>query len=227
MNPALLIFPVLAPALFWGAYHYYHDRRRPEPLGKLLLTFALGCGAAWISKALYLALDYVGLRYDALELAQDNLAGLFAFAVLGIGLIEELAKMLPFVLVVLRFRDFDEPMDGIVYGSFLALGYALVENLHYLQFLTPAEAAARGFAGPLVHIVFASVWAYHVGRARLAGRSVLVAALAWLAATALLHGAYDFVVLGFPAPALIVAAALIVAVWVWRLVLIRRLGAAY
>jgi len=223
MNLALLVFPVLVPALFWGAYHYYHDRHRPEPLGKLLLAIGLGIGAAWISKLLYLALDVFGLRYDALELAQHNLPGLFAFAVLGIGLIEESAKMLPYLLVVLRFRDFDEPMDGIVYGSFIALGYALVENLHYLQFLTPVEAAARGFAGPLVHIVFASVWAYHLGIARLRNGNLYAAAARWLGATALLHGVYDFVVLGFPAPALVLAAALIVAAWLWRLTVIRRL----
>jgi RsiW-degrading membrane proteinase PrsW (M82 family) len=226
MSPALFVFPVLVPAVFWAAYHYYHDRRRPEPLWNLMLAALLGAGASWISKFLYLSLDRVGLRYDALELAQDNLPGLFLFAVLGIGLIEETAKMLPFLLVVLRFRDFDEPLDGIVYGSFIALGYALVENVHYLQFLSPAEAAARGFAGPLVHIVFASVWAYRVGLAHLAGRSVARAALGWLAVTALLHGTYDFVVLGFPTPALIGAAGLIVAMWVWRLVVIRRLGAS-
>jgi len=226
MSPALFVFPILVPAVFWAAYHYYHDRKSPEPLPNLLLAAVLGAAASWISKVLYVSLDRVGLRYDALELAQDNLPGLFLFAVLGIGLIEETAKLTPFLLVVLRFRDFDEPVDGIVYGSFIALGYALVENVHYLQFLSPGEAVARGFAGPLVHIVFASVWAYRVGIARLAGRSVGRAALGWLAVAALLHGTYDFVVLGFPTPALVAAAALIVAVWVWRLAVIRRLGAS-
>ena len=69
-------------------------------------------------------------------------------------------------------RPFDEPLDGIVYASFLALGFSFVENLHYLQFVSTTEAFARGFAAPIVHIVFASVWAYPIALARLENRSV-------------------------------------------------------
>ncbi len=227
MPSTALVFPLLIPLLFWAAYHYYHDRHRPEPIGNLLVCIVLGVGAAYLNRLMYQGLGLVGLRYDALELAMSNLPGLFAYAVLGIGITEELAKMLPFLIVVLRFRAFDEPMDGIVYGSFLALGFALVENLHFLQFLTGLEAVARGFATPLVHIVFASVWAYHLGEAHLAKRGVPGAALRWLALTALLHGVYDFIVLGFSSSALIFAAAVIVAVWVWRLWVIRQLHAQH
>lgn len=226
MNGAGLVFPLLVPLLFWAAYHYYHDRHRPEPLGNLLVCILLGVGAAYLNRGMYLLLGEIGLRYDALALAQNNLPGLLAYAVLGIGLTEELAKMLPFVLVVLRFRAFDEAADGIVYGSFLALGFSLVENLHFLQFLEPIEAIARGFAGPLVHIVFASVWAYHIGLAQIEGRGVLAAACLWLTITALLHGVYDFIVLGFPSSMLLAAAGLIVGVWLWRLALLRSLNAA-
>ena len=224
MNWSLLVFPVLVPLLFWSAYHYYHDRHRPEPVFNLLVCIGLGVAASYLSRYLYLALELLDLRYDALELAFTSLPALFAYAVLGIGLTEELAKMLPFLLVVLRFKAFDEPLDGIVYGSFLALGFALVENLHYVDFLTRNEAIARGFAGPLVHIVFTSVWAYHIGLAHVEGRSVAAAAVVWLAATALLHGAYDFVVLGFSSTALVVAALAILGVWLWRLNLIRSLN---
>ena len=224
MNGSGLVFPFLIPLAFWTAYHYYHDRHRPEPLGHLLLCILLGAGAAYVSRGMYWSLGLLGLRYDALALAADNLPGLFAYAVLGIGLIEELAKLVPFLVIALRFREFDEPMDGIVYASFIALGYAVVENLHFLQFLQPAEAMARGFAGPPVHIVFASLWGYHVGRAKVAGRRILRPALASFVAAVLLHGIYDFIVLGFTEEALLVAALLIVGVWLWRLRLIRRLS---
>lgn len=224
MNPAAFVLPLLIPLAFWAAYHYYHDRHRPEPLANLFLCLLLGVGAAYLNRAMYLGLDIVGLRYDALELAQTSKSALLLYAVLGIGLTEELAKMLPFVLIVLRFRAFDDARDGIVYASFLALGFSIVENLHFLQFLGPLESIARGFASPVVHIVFASVWGYHVGRALLARRPVMLPALRWLAITAVLHGVYDFIVLGFPAPALVIAAALIVAVWLWRLRKIAQLG---
>ena len=69
----------------------------------------------------------MNLRYDAYLLAETNLPGFFAYAVLVIGVIEELAKMIPFLLFVINFKEFDEPIDGIIYGSFIALGFAAVE----------------------------------------------------------------------------------------------------
>lgn len=215
--------PVVVPALFWSGYHYYKDRHLPEPLGHLVVAFILGAASAWVSKSLYVALGWFELRYDALELAMNNPWGLYGYSVLAIGPIEELAKMLPFLLVVLRFDEFNEPIDGIIYASFIALGYAAVENIHYLAFLTPTEAVARGFAGSMVHILFSSVWGYLIGSAFLAQRNLAVTtALAFLAASSL-HGIYDFVTLSYPPSALPLAAMLILGVWVWRMVLIRRL----
>lgn len=223
MESLLLIVPVVLPVLFWGAYHYHKDRHLPEPVGNLVLAFALGIVASFISKGLYISLGWFGLRYDALALADSNPLGLLAYAVLAIGPIEEFSKMLPFVLVILRMRAFDEPLDGIIYASFIALGYAAAENLHYLQFLTPLEAAARGFAGPVVHILFASIWGHWIGRTYLAGRSILVCGLGGLAIAAVLHGVYNFVVLLNPIWSLPVAATGILALWVWRLRLMRAL----
>ncbi|MEJ2258578.1 MAG: PrsW family intramembrane metalloprotease [Woeseiaceae bacterium] len=192
MQQELLILPVVLPIIFWAAYHYHKDRHLPEPAGNLLLCFALGLVAAGISKALYLGLEPLGLRMDAVALGEDQPLALLAYAVLAIGPIEEFAKFLPFVIVVLRFEHFDEPLDGIIYASFIALGYAAVENLYYLQFLTVPEAIARGFVGPVIHVLFASIWAYWITRAHLARRSSVRAALLGLLLSSGLHGVYDF-----------------------------------
>jgi len=148
---------------------------------------------------------------------------LLAYSILAIGPIEELAKMLPFLLVVLRFKALDETLDGLIYASMIGLGYAAVENYHYLDFLTSLQAMARGFAAPVIHILFASIWAYWVTLAWLERRGLLAATLAGFALAAFLHGIYDFMVLMYPVTALPLAAALIVAIWIWRLRLMRRL----
>ena len=218
-----LLLPVVLPILFWGAYHYHKDRHLPEPPGNLAACLALGLLAAGISKALYVALGVLGLRYDAFELAASNTAGLFAFAMLGIGPIEELSKLLPFLIVVTLFRHFVYPMEGLIYASFIGLGYSTADNLSYLAYLTPLEAAARGFAGPVVHILFASIWAYWISRALLACKNIWRPAVIGFGLAAALHGVYDFLVLLRPIAALPVAAALIVAIWVWRLHVLRRL----
>ena len=223
MSQLVLLLPILLPVVFWSVYHYYKDRHLPEPVSHLLLAFTLGLLAAGISQLLYLGLDPIGLRFDASALAETSVAGLFAYAMLAIGPIEELAKLIPFLLVVLRLEKFDEPMDGIIYASFIGLGYAAVENWQYLDYLTTTEAYARGFASPVVHMVFASIWGHWVAQAHLAGRSVAAAAVAGLAIAAGLHGIYDFIVILNPHNALLLAAVLIVAIWVWRLRLLRRM----
>ncbi|MDH3849219.1 MAG: PrsW family intramembrane metalloprotease, partial [Gammaproteobacteria bacterium] len=173
MSYGLMLLPVLLPILFWGGYHYHKDRHLPEPVGHLALAFGLGLLSAAISRALYVALGWASLRYDALALADGNTLGLFAYSMLAIGPVEELAKMLVFLILVLKLPEMDEPIDGIIYASFVALGYAAVENVMYLDYLTPTEAAARGFAGPVVHILFASIWGYTIGCAHLRGESIL------------------------------------------------------
>lgn len=223
MLNSLMILPILVPVLFWAVYHYHKDRHLPEPLGNLLLAFGLGVLAAGISKGLYVALGYIDLRYDAGALADSSSIGLLAYALLAIGPIEEFAKLLPFLLVVIRFADFDEPLDGIIYASFIGLGYAAVENWQYLDYLTPLEAALRGFASPIVHILFASIWGHWIAQAVLRGKSVTKAAAIGFAIAALLHGLYDFIVILKPQTALPIAALLILVVWLWRLKLMHDL----
>jgi RsiW-degrading membrane proteinase PrsW (M82 family) len=218
-----MILPVALPIVFWGWYHYHKDRHLPEPIGHLVLAFILGLVAAAISKGLYIALDWIDLRHDALLLADTNTLALLAYSMLAIGPIEEVAKMLPFILVVLRFPEFDEPLDGIIYASFIALGYAAVENILYLEYLTPVEAAARGFAGPVIHMLFASIWGFTIGCAHLRGESLLGGILRGFLIAAGLHGLYDFIVMQNAINALPIAAGLIIAVWIWRLKLMRVL----
>lgn len=223
MQQTLLMLPITVPIIFWAAYHYHKDRHLPEPPLNLVLCFGLGIFAAGISKLMYIGLGPLGLRFDAVALAAENPLGLLAFALLAIGPIEEFAKLLPFVLIALRFKAFDEPLDGIIYASFIGLGYAATENVAYLDYLTPLEAAARGFASPVVHILFASIWAYWITTVWLKQKPIAAALVSGFLISALLHGFYDFLVLLNPVSALPLAAALIVAIWIWRLKLMRRL----
>lgn len=223
MQRLFLLLPILLPVFFWAGYHYHKDRHLPEPPLNLFLSFGLGLVAAAVSRAMYSGLEPLGLRFDAVELAAGNPLGLFAYAMLAIGPIEELSKLLPFLIVVLRFKAFDEPIDGIVYASLIGLGYAFAENLHYLDFLPPLEAAARGFAGPVIHMLFASIWAYWITSAWLQQRSIVLPGLLSLLVAAVLHGLYDFMVLSHPVSALPMAAFMIVVIWIWRLRLMRRM----
>ena len=130
----------------------------------------------------------LGLRRDAFELATTERWAFAVYAVLAVGVVEETAKLLPFALNVMRFEHFDEPIDGIIYASFIALGFAAYENVHYLFLVSPMEAVLRGFASPLVHAVFVSIWGYMGARAMLRKCRVWPALLLGLGVSSLSHG---------------------------------------
>ena len=223
MGYLMYIVPIVMPAIFWAAYHYHKDRHMPEPIGNLVLCFGLGILSFYLGKLMYMGLDLVGLRFNAFALAESSRAGFLAYSVLAIGGIEEFAKLLPFLIVVLRFKAFDEPLDGIIYAAFIALGFATVENILYLQYADGLEMIGRGFASPLVHVMFASIWAFNIGLAFLQRRRLTAIVLKYLGLAALAHGVYDFMVIALPLSALPLSALLILAIWLWRMRLIRDL----
>ena len=214
---------IVGPALFWACYHFYKDRFEPEPLGYLALAYLMGIGAGLLASWGYTALDWFDLRYDAFLLAREDLWGLWWYSILAIGGIEEACKMIPFLVVILRWSHFDQPLDGIIYSSFIALGFASHENLFWLPALAPWEAVGRSIASPLVHVMFASIWGYAISRARFGAGSVVWAVFWGLGLSAVLHGIFDFITIGLPHWVKIGPPVLILAVWVWRMHRVRDL----
>jgi RsiW-degrading membrane proteinase PrsW (M82 family) len=228
---AILLYPhdvrivavILAPALLWLVYHVWKDRQRPEPVRFLLVAYVLGIGAGWLGLHVYEWIGRLGLTADPQGLAEQSPLQFLVYALLVVGPLEEAAKFLPFALVCLRLRAFDEEIDGVVYASAVALGFASFENFVYMRFLEGVELFARAVASPITHALFASIWGYASARAKLRGTSVARAALLALVVAALAHGLYDFLLLAAkpwvrPVPALI-----ILAIWIWRMRLVRGL----
>jgi uncharacterized membrane protein YccC len=60
--------------------------------------------------------------------------------------------------------------------------------------------------------------------ARLRNRGRWLVSVWWLAVSAALHGIYDFIAIAFEGAVLGLAAAIVVALWVWRLVTLRNLS---
>jgi RsiW-degrading membrane proteinase PrsW (M82 family) len=210
----LVIAAIIAPALFWTCYFYYKDRLQPEPLLKFGSAFLLGLAAAYGCLKLYdlLPLAGVGLDPEALTTGRNQLS----FLALNLGVIgplEEFSKFVPFDLVALRFREFDEKTDGIIYASAVALGFASFENIGYLSFLQGFDLFGRAVASPLTHAVFASVWGYSVGCAFLKKKKIILPALAGILLAGLCHGLFNFFT---AAPKLRLFGALIIlSLWLW------------
>lgn len=186
MNIALIsaILPVALLLLFI----YRKDKYNPEPLGKLLLTFFVGCLSVVPAGLMESVLMPLGPSAETAPVMN----GLFdGYCVAGLS--EELWKLLLLMWVIWRSPHFDEYFDGIVYAAYLSLGFACVENVGYVLGGSDPMGTAlmRGLLAVPAHFLFAVTMGYYLSLAKFdpAGRSKhLFRALLY---PVLLHGTYD------------------------------------
>ena len=213
---------IIAPALLWILYFYYKDRFQPEPLRNLGLTYLLGLATAFACVHFFKLLPYLGIPEDPSVLMEAHGWPFLVYSIAVTGFVEEAFKFLPFVLVVLRLKEFDEKIDGIVYASVIGLGFASYENSRYLAFLAGFPLFGRAIASPLTHTIFASIWGYTVGIARMRHKPLLTASLKGLVLAAFAHGSFNFFT---TSPALRIASSLLILViWIWRIRVMEKLG---
>ncbi len=191
---ALLPF---ALSFAWLFFVRRFDRMRPEPVWLVVATFVLG-GAAIVPAAL--AETGIAMLSPWLDPSLATLGGqawalplsIAVFTVV-IGSVEELAKYLAAWGLARHRKEFDEPVDGIVYACAAALGFAAVENIKYFALgrMSGAVIAMRAFETVPAHMFFSAIWGYAMGL-KLVSRSARV--LPYLAVAALAHGTFDAVV---------------------------------
>jgi RsiW-degrading membrane proteinase PrsW (M82 family) len=142
-----MTFPVLfalalAPALFWFWFFARQDKR-PEPSGLLLRVF------------------FWGMMVIPASLLELGFATLFGTTVMFalVGLIEEGFKFLA-ASSIAKNKHFDEPIDGLIYATAAALGFATLENVGYMLSGGAALILVRGPISTLGHILFSLTWGY-------------------------------------------------------------------
>lgn len=128
MEFLLVLASALAPAVILFFYIRKRDEKRPEPVGELLKAFGGGVVSAVLAIILALLLGELHFYYNT----YDSILGAFRKSLFAAALPEEFAKFFIFWLVVRKNRYFDERVDGIVYASCVALGFAALENVMYL-----------------------------------------------------------------------------------------------
>jgi len=102
------------PPLFIILYVIYSDKFK-EPISLVISTFILGCLLILPAGILNQILIGENNNYDFLA-----------------GFTEETLKFLALFFYVKDRKEFDEPMDAIVYGSLISLGFATYENYEYV-----------------------------------------------------------------------------------------------
>jgi RsiW-degrading membrane proteinase PrsW (M82 family) len=116
----------VAPAALWLGYFYRQDHLEPEPKTKIVAVFLL---AALLTEAL--GRRAIDDWYAIGRWATNPRAALIA-SVLIAGIALQAIVYVAVRATVYATSEFDERMDGIVYGTVAGLGVATVLNLRYV-----------------------------------------------------------------------------------------------
>jgi RsiW-degrading membrane proteinase PrsW (M82 family) len=199
LAPSLALLGALFPTVIYVAVIWWLDRYEKEPLWLLAFAFLWGAiPAAVISVLLEFVLDL-----SIMSLGGESLIANLASVSVSAPLVEESAKGIALVGLVLIFtREFDDVLDGIVYGAMIGFGFAFSENLfgYFLPILTQ-EGIGSGVVNIFMrsvvfgfnHAFWTGIIGAAIGVARLShdwARRFLVPLAGWAMAVSL-HGIHN------------------------------------
>ena len=210
------------PPLAWLAF-YLHEDRHPEPKHLILITFLAGILSAMAAVGVELAAFgrppvFAGVFYRFLP----AVLAMPTFLLVGVAVIEECLKYAAVRLTVLRRREFDEPVDAMIYMVTAALGFAAIENVFFLVplvgqsfgghiewglFAGGLELSVNRFLGAnLLHALSSAIVGYALARHAFSPwRRHAVGA--GLLAASILHAVFNYLIISkdvIPAAALLV-----------------------
>ncbi|MEI6296058.1 MAG: PrsW family glutamic-type intramembrane protease [bacterium] len=108
----------IIPPLFWLWFWMREDSVNPEPRNTIVATFIAGMFAIFPTFIVQQLISKV-ISYD------------YSLLILW-PLTEEIAKYLSAYIVALRSKEYDEPMDAVIYLITAALGFSAAENFFFL-----------------------------------------------------------------------------------------------
>ena len=195
MNSSLyaVLVPALLPVLLIIIYIYKKDKKEKEPLGLVLKTLIWGAILSLPCAGVEMLMELIlGAFFE-----QGTVSYAAAENIIGVALIEELAKYIVIMRFIWKNDNFDYRYDGIVYAASASLGFAALENVLYLlNFGTDISLGRALFSIP-GHTTFGVFMGLYISRAKEAMCSGKTFRMKRLKIKALLvptiiHGIYDF-----------------------------------
>lgn len=169
MNVALIVW-TFVPSLLWLQWLLKRDEHEPEPLQLIALAFGLGMLIvlpAGIVNDTILSFPIFENLFQGQEPGTETWSvGLFSRFAASFGVVAPTEELLKFSIVYyffFRHKEFDEPIDGIVYAGSVALGFATAENILYVQRFGGEVLLVRGLLTVPAHFLFAASYGYAMG----------------------------------------------------------------
>lgn len=108
--------------------------------------------------------------------------------------VEEYLKYLVIKKKIYKNPEFNERLDGVIYGVIAGLGFASLENIMAALGNGPSVILFRFFTATLMHALTSGIVGYYLGRARFNPRKEKNLILRGLLIAIIIHGAYNFMI---------------------------------
>lgn len=218
INYLILFGIAVLPVIVLMIYIYRQDKYQKEPIKTLAKAFIGGMIAIPLDILIVTGIDGV--------LGDTFIANtVFFTAFLEAGIPEEFSKFLIFMIFIWRDKNFDEYFDGIVYASFIGLGFACVENIGYVFEYGFQTGVVRALLSVPGHFLFGVVMGYFLSLAKFHPEKRSRLLLSGLLLSMLAHGLFDWLLM--VASVLPIVGGIIYIVFLWGDIKLWKLGLRY
>ena len=202
---ATLLITIL-PSLLIVAFFVKSDRF-PEPTSQIIKIFMFGI-------FLCIPAFYINTALDEIY-SNTNISEALIRSFLSAAPVEEVLKFTVLYSLVYKMKDFNEPIDGIVYGVSVSLGFATLENIYYVYVLsdyfgTTSQGLAilRSFSAIPAHGIFGATMGYFFMKYTFIKKENNLALC--MIVPILLHGAYNY----FASSIFIISLLIVIVSWI-------------
>lgn len=183
----LLIYSLL-PVLLIGAYIYKKDKNKePKEIIKKLLI-----GGVFSVIIVVIVTSVLGNFIDIYAKEYNNLNNLelVIYCYIVVALTEESSKIFMLYKIGYKSKYYDEPYDMLLYGGFIGLGFAALENILYVVSEGVITAIVRAFTAVPFHAMLGVIMGYYLNRYHQTNNKTNI--ILSLLIPVLLHGTYDY-----------------------------------
>jgi RsiW-degrading membrane proteinase PrsW (M82 family) len=149
LNYYAVYFAATLPAIVIAIYVYKKDQF-PEDKSEVVIAFLLGTSITFFLFFLIPVTEAIN------DIFFDGYGNIFFLQYFRAATLEESLKFLVLYYYAYKLKNFDEPMDAIVFATTISLGFAAVENIEYVAMADNQQAAfdiafARAFSAIPLH----------------------------------------------------------------------------
>lgn len=188
MGYILLLGLAVLPVILLMIFIYRKDKYQKEPIWSLIKAFIAGLLCAPMDIHL---IEWFTPFFEDTAFSET----IFYLSFMEAGIPEELCKFVMFIFVIWDDIHFDEYFDGIVYATFIGLGFACLENIDYVTLFGFQTGIVRALLSVPGHFLFGVIMGYFLSLAKFQKKNRFLHIMLALLLAMLAHGLFDWLLM--------------------------------